>query len=191
MAFPERCEHDSSRSQTCFEEGLTAPVECAIGTLSVAPYSPALPAAPGYMQTTVREADTYKYTHQRRQLEQAAPALHPSLNTATSVLSNATTAVPASAIASTTALVEEEKTNFSVRVLAPCADNYYCNLGRSEEEGEDALLCPAYFFCPSSDVVEPTLCDQSGNCTSDACALMSSCPVRFDSLVIWSCSRIF
>lgn len=62
------------------------------------------------------------------------------------------------------------------RALAPCDVGWYCNLGRSIEEG-DALRCPALTACATPDVVEPQPCDMGGLCNASNCVgEMPYCP---------------
>eukprot|EP00750_Incisomonas_marina_P033810 INCI9964.2.p1 GENE.INCI9964.2~~INCI9964.2.p1 ORF type:complete len:1921 (-),score=289.02 INCI9964.2:865-6627(-) len=188
LEYPQRCAHDTSRSNTCYENGLTEPVACPAGTLCVAPYAPAIPAAPGFLQVEVpysvvdAEATTTTplaspTTRQELTFYQTRATLDgtfPTLTTAapTNLSHAATTQLltisPINSVGSTTTLLK--------RVLLPCSQGYYCNSGRSASEDVQDLLCPASTYCLAPDVLEPVICDQRGNCTTEGCDVISSCP---------------
>ena len=192
LEYPQRCAHDTSRSNTCYENGLTEPVACPAGTLCVAPYAPAIPAAPGFLQVEVpysvvdAEATTTTplaspTTRQELTFYQTRATLDgtfPTLTTAapTNLSHAATTQLltisPINSVGSTTTLLK--------RVLLPCSQGYYCNSGRSASEDVQDLLCPASTYCLAPDVLEPVICDQRGNCTTEGCDVISSCPVCWE-----------
>lgn len=65
--------------------------------------------------------------------------------------------------------------NMTVRTLVSCPAGEWCGLGRSASEGQ-ALLVPAGTFANSSSVLEPTVCNLNGSCTSASCAVIPFCP---------------
>lgn len=202
LEYPQRCAHDTSRSNTCYENGLTEPVACPAGTLCVAPYAPAIPAAPGFLQAEVPYSviDTEATT---AMASTKAPLSSPTTleeeltpnQTRATLVDTLTTLTTAAATnvshAQTTQLLTTSPTSSGAgttttllkRVLSPCPQGYYCNSGRSASEDVEELLCPASTYCLAPDVLEPIICDQGGNCTTEGCDVISSCPVRCERMI--------
>lgn len=157
MSFPSRCAHDTTRSQTCYEKGLAAPVACPKGTLCIAPYAPAIAAAPGYIQSDSNASSSFLLVNNTTEIMIARSynlSIAMNMSNNSNVMTNTT----------------------SSRVLVECPIGYYCNLGRSDSEAVADLLCPASTYCETPDIVEPIFCDQGGNCTTDSCEIISFCP---------------
>ena len=152
LSLPLRCAFDPTHLTTCFEEGLKQPAPCPDGYICYAPHLPPIAAAPGSALVEVQESGPKASPDSFAGVQEQIQALYKG----TDELGFSTTSQI-----------------FRLQSIR-CAAGTWCPIGRHLVQEEtlaaqgvptstadflDQLGCPAGYFCSSSDVSVPTLCD--------------------------------